>query len=120
MPVYQCNACQGMFTSPQGGQTVYHQCPPLSVPELIAAHDNGTQAFPPGQTALIAQAKVERKPKPITGEVDDGPASATLRRLSITRTGHVDQNLIDGVLQKDPTQPVDQVSPGAGVTQVSP
>jgi len=42
MADYQCNACGGTFTSPQGQFEFYHACPPLSTRELLEHVQAGT------------------------------------------------------------------------------
>ncbi len=119
MPLFRCNACRATFRSPQGRSLFFHECAPMSIPELIDAHDRNTQPFDPDIKALIEQAKVERVPGG-DGSMKDGPSCVELQARRIRRDGHVNQNIVENFVAhtKDDQAPAKEA--GAGVTEIGP
>jgi hypothetical protein len=112
---YKCNACGGVFISPQNGVLYFHSCPPLVVAELIAGVQAGTVKV---SAAVAADVAVAAGPQALPG-APPTPADLARVRLSqiaIVRLGHVDQNPADTkpVAPDDPAKA--QRSNGAGVT----
>lgn len=117
MPTFKCNACGGTFVDPQGQFRYFHTCPTLGVAEVIAAHDAGTLGDDPILAADVLAAKTMPEGDP--SKPNDGDrARARLVERRIKRPGHVDQNLKPSKPRSIEDPPPEQISPGAGVTQI--
>ena len=79
MSLWQCPVCKGTYRDPQGDGTRYfHQCPPLSLPELMA--------LAPAELAAL----YPELPAPFTA--DDLLVASTAR--SVPRDGARNENIV--------------------------
>jgi len=121
MADYQCNACGGTFTSPQGQFEFYHACPPLSTRELLEHVQAGTL-----QVDAATQADVALVAAGPGATADSQHAfNVAFNRLAarmFLRPGHVDQNLKPNQrvfpIAGQPPPEVEIISHGKGVTKL--
>jgi hypothetical protein len=109
----KCNACGGTYDDvlPDGLQ-YFHRCPPLSVPELKHALEDGRLQLPPAHQAIVDAAK--------QFDADNPPKADGVPRLDqvlatfiVERKNARNENVVPS---SDRTQPATIAAEGAGVT----